>query len=585
MGIDSDIRDDLKESIKIGSVKVILSEFIPCDRNTLESISEKLMSRKSLHGEFVTMLMDTVPESTTFVSEPRCNSVRVVDFAESEYIACEASMQDPTDVVPQKEEIGMFISHEGHVIYGADIIKIENILDISESPSLSLDKLARLLIDLMIDSSMMMDTLLTHHQRRLMDCIYKGTPNTRYKFVGILSEQISPEFSDPSKYKDGEEFENELEQIIDHLEAVFRVENDNTLIIVGDAGTIVVSKSWKDYEQIITFFSLVKSAEMFVDGLFHRMSLLWDELKGARELIEKTSEGDYSVITKAQNILTESTANFTILNSTLGFLTRGFNLIAKRWMQASQDSNPIVKNFLRIDELFQELISRIKDAELTLLSLKSELEGLQTLLSTQIEQQMRRVYGALRDNTRSTSEVIRASERTGDVLNVIELILSGSIAFDIVLAVTGEYTTPWAELSLYPQYQLLYFALSIGLWLGIVIVLKRGMEWVEHRIEKSHLLRMTLNRKCDIAALDSFLSQKEIVSVTEDIFEDRFSMRVRYNHIGINKSSNTAVILDIDRKNQLLKDVIIDTQSLDVERIKNEVLKELESVFNNSTQV
>ena len=582
MNQETNIRDDLKESITIGSVKIILSEFIPCDRNTLESISEKLMSRKSLHGEFVTMLMDNVPESTTFVSEPWCNSVRVVDFAESEYIACEASMQDPTDVIAQKEEIGMYISHEGHVIYGADLMKIENTLDAVDSPSISLDKLARLLIDLMIDSSLMMDTLLTHHQRRLMDCIYKGTPNTRYKFVGILSEQINPDFSDASKYKDGEEFENELEQIIDHLEAVFRVESDNTLIIVGDAGTIVVSKRWKDYELIISFFSLVKSAEMFVDGLFRRMSLLWDELKGARELIEKTSEGDHTVITKAQNILTEATANFTILNSTLGFLTRGFNLITNRWMKASHDTNPIVKNFLRIDELFQELIKRISDAELTLLSLKSELEGLQTLLSTQIEQQMRRVYGALRDNTRSTSEVIRASERTGDVLNVIELILSGSIAFDIVLAITGEYTTPLAELSLNPEYQLLYFILSIRLWLGIVVVLKKGMEWAEHRVEKSHLLRMTINRKCNITNLDSFLSKREVVSVTEDVIEDRISMRVRYNHIGPKGNSNTAVILNIDRKNNLIQDVVIDTQSLDVERIRNEVMTDLEPIFNNS---
>jgi hypothetical protein len=253
-------------------------------------------------------------------------------------------------------------------------------------------------------------------------------------------------------------------------------------------------------------------------------------------------------------------------------------------MTASVKADSKVKDLLRIDESFEELINRISDAELLLQSLQSELEGLQTLLSTQIEQQMRRVYGALRDNTRSTSEVIRASERTGDVLNVIELILSGSIAFDIVLAITGEYTTPWGQLPAdSSDLQFVYFAFSIALWLGIVISLKKGMEWAEHRVEKSHLIHMTINQKCDIPTLDSFLRSKEIISVNEDIVEDRLSMRVKYNHVGAKGNSNTTVTIAIDRKNGLLQDVVIDTQSLDVQRIKNEVLGDLESVFDESS--
>jgi len=77
--IEEHIKDELLESIKLGGVKLILSEFLPTDRNTLEAIGQKLMSKRTLHGEFVTMLMDEWPESTTFTSEKRCNSVRVLD--------------------------------------------------------------------------------------------------------------------------------------------------------------------------------------------------------------------------------------------------------------------------------------------------------------------------------------------------------------------------------------------------------------------------------------------------------------------------------------------------------------------------
>jgi len=87
-------------------------------------------------------------------------------------------MQDPDDIVEQEEIIGMFLSHEGHVIYGCEMTKIGE-TDLSDEPTASLDHIARVVTDLMNDSSLLMDTLLTHHQRGILDCIFKGTPNSR----------------------------------------------------------------------------------------------------------------------------------------------------------------------------------------------------------------------------------------------------------------------------------------------------------------------------------------------------------------------------------------------------------------------
>lgn len=571
---DEYIKDELLESIKLGNVKVILSEFIPCDRNTLESIGQKLMSKRTLHGEFVTMLMDNFPESTTFVSEPWCNSIRVVDSLASEYIACEASMQDPDDVVEQEEVVGMFLSHEGHVIYGAQINRIYDIVE-DGSPQFSIDHLARIIIDLMNDSSLLMDTLITHQQRRLMDCIFKGTPNTRYKFVGVLAEVINPLFEDVNDYADGEEYQNEMEQIIDNLQIVHKNNRDGTITFVGEAGILIVSKNWKSYELLVSFYSLLRSAEIFVDGLFHRMELLWDELSRARNLIDKTAEGDYTVITRAQNILTEATANYTILNSTGGYLHRGFGMIHERWTQAKDSASGELMDAIGLDKSFDTLVQRIEDVELVLKSLESEVEGLQTLLSTQIEQQMRRVYNALRDNTRSTSEVIRASERTGDALNVIELILSGSIAFDIVLAITGEYVTPIAALAEDPQFQYLYFILALSMWLTLVLLLKKGMDWVRSRVEKAHLIRLSLNAKCNPEALERFIASKEITSMDEEYFEDREAVRVLYNTTTSNGEPHAVVTLTYDRKNRLLQEVSIETRSHDVSGIRKQIMEEL----------
>jgi hypothetical protein len=569
---DKHIKDELLESIKLGGVKVILSEFLPTDRNTLEAIGQKLMSKRTLHGEFVTMLMDEWPESATFTSEKRCNSVRVLDSKGSEYITCEASMQDPDDVVEQEEIIGMFLSHEGHVIYGCEMTHIGK-AGLSHEPTASLDHIARIITDLMNDSSLLMDTLLTHHQRAILDCIFKGTPNSRYKFLGLLASSIDPNEDDTEFYMDGEENQNEMEQVLDNMQLIQFIPENDTKVFMGDGGMLIVSPNWKEYETLITFYSLLRSAEIFVDGLFNRMSLLGDELTQVGDLLEKTSEGDYTVITKAQNILTGATANYTILTSTEGYLDRGFTLIAERWLQAADAVDQKLRKKLDIDRGFTSIIERINDIELVLKSIENEVEGLQALLSTQIEQQMRRVYGALRDNTRSTSEVIKANERTGDVLNVIQLVLSGTIAFDIVLAITGEYITPYAAVA--ADYPLLYFGLAIVLWFAIVIGLKKAMDWMGGRIEKDHLIRHTLNMKCDSRKIEEYLDKKVIISIDEEVQEDSEYIRTHYIFSEPEGTNTANVTLSYDRLNGVIKDIVVESHGGNVEELKEEVLQEL----------
>ncbi len=569
VSVTDEIRDELTETLSLTNIRTILSEYIPCDRNMLEAIGAKLMSSRGLEGEFVTMLMDEFPETTTFLSEEHCNAIKVIETEGSEYIACEATIGDPDDIsIEQKEEIGIYLNHEGHVVYGAELLRVGD-----TAGTVSLDKLARVLIDLTYDSSLMIETLLTQHQRRLLDCIFKGAAHSRYKFVGLMAESIVPLLGDPSQYMDGEEYQNEIEQILDELEFIHKDKDDGSIIMIGSSGIIVISEDWKKYETLVAFYSLVRSSELFVDALFHRMSLLWDELGRVRKLLEKTAEGDHTVITNAQNILTESSANFTIIKSISGYLTRGFSLISGRWEDESSHLSDDIKNLVKIDKSFLRLQSRITDTEIDMLSLESEVDGLQTLLSTQIEQQMRRVYNALRDNTQSTSEVIKANERTGNVLDVIELILSGTIAFDIVLALTGEYSS---ELAIFPQENpIVFFAMAVGLWMCIVFALKKGIDFLESRVTQSHLVRIALNSKFDVNELETYLSDKEIVSMDEELLEDREHVRVRYLYTNRDVDTEATVTLSYDRKNSTFQDVTIEGEYKDMSKLRKIVIQEI----------
>jgi hypothetical protein len=390
--------------------------------------------------------------------------------------------------------------------------------------------------------------------------------------VAILAEEIYP-LLEPHEYLDGEEHQNELEQILDSLTLVHQFPEDKTLILGGEAGIFFISKNWKKYESLASFYSLLRSTELFVDSVFHRMSLLWDEFAHVRRYIDQTTEGDYTVITRAQNILSEASSNFTILKSIGGYLNRGFRMIHSRWEDASGEIDPEVQNLFDMDDTFKRLINRIDDIEVDIRSLESEVEGLQTLLSTQIEQQMRRVYSALRDNTQGTAEVIRASERSGDALNVIELILAGTIAFDIVLALTGEYITEYASLAIDNPF--LYFIVAIFLWLGIVIVLKRGMDWLAARVKTTHLLRIAVNQPCDLEAVDKFLSEKELLSVDEELQADREMIRVLYEMDQIPNAPDVKVTLGYDRKNAFIQDVTIETASHNVGPVKDMIMSDV----------
>ena len=96
-----------------------------------------------------------------------------------------------------------------------------------------------------------------------------------------------------------------------------------------------------------------------------------------------------------------------------------------------------------------------------------------------------------------------------------------------MLAITGEYTTSWAN-DLLAQYPFLFFVLSLALWFGIVIGLKKAMDILSRRIEKEHLIRHTLNVKCNPKVVDDYLQTKTVLSIDEELQEDRELVRTHY---------------------------------------------------------
>ena len=77
---------------------------------------------------------------------------------------------------------------------------------------MAIDLLARLMVDIQMDSSSLLDSLLSPYQRSVLDVVYRGHVMQRPKFSIVLADSINPKML-AEKYMDGEDHENELRQI------------------------------------------------------------------------------------------------------------------------------------------------------------------------------------------------------------------------------------------------------------------------------------------------------------------------------------------------------------------------------------
>ena len=119
----------------------------------------------------------------------------------------------------------------------------------------SMDHISRLLVDVHINSSMIMDNILTNYQRSLMNCLYNDNTNRRPKYNIIMCKKLDPMMT-ANKYLDGSDYENEIKQVIGETYAAFDI-GDGSLIFFGRDGLLVAgSRIHQHHDLFVTYLSL-----------------------------------------------------------------------------------------------------------------------------------------------------------------------------------------------------------------------------------------------------------------------------------------------------------------------------------------
>jgi len=244
-------------------------------------------------------------------------------------------------------------------------------------------------------------------------------------------------------------------------------------------------------------------------------------VRDARHSIER-GDMDPNAINNAKNILTSVSAAVVLMNEVLNFMRKSVENMNTEWAKLDK-SIPEYKEIIQIIELedfVSKALTRIDDAHLVVSGLTEEIGGINGLVNSLTEKQMNRVNESLRDSIASLDEVTRGTERTGVALNVLEVVLSGSIAFSVLSVLVGGYT--WGDLADWVQNNIfIWTAISIAAFLGVGVSLWFVMKWLEKKNEPNLRVKISINKPCK-ENYKEFIKKQEIVTRETQILDSNF---------------------------------------------------------------
>ena len=514
----SNIRDELDEAITLAFVHVMVGEWIPFGSNQIVALNERLGAMDRCQGGLFTAVVDKNPTQTQFDVPPGLTQVTILDYDFVRFINFEAEINYPEeDGIVQVENFGIHLNVDGTVLYG---MKIEAILDRTEE-SVSVDHLARLLVDVHQDSSQILNDLLSAYQRSLLDMLFMGDSDQRGKFNMLISEGIEP-FQPAEEYMDREDKENELKQVLGDLHKSYDLGEDGVLI-VGRDGILVAGANAGDCEELLVCYLSLLCREMFIRNFFTRTFVMDDLLKRIRTLILSYTE-DPNHIPDIRLKINDASRDIILLTEILSYLSEslvGMNMPVRPKGKVEGS----LYDKLAVHQQLHDVTLRATDLEKLVHGASHELNNLQQMTDVINTKQLEDVFKSVEANTKYLVDASAANERASASLEVMQVILAGSFAFDIVDRVSGgtlNITVPdWVNAIIVDpiiSVPFLWFALNM-MWLLLVsYLLLKFMHYLGELANGALTLRVKINKKMDVKKFETYLLAKTI-EVTDAVSE------------------------------------------------------------------
>lgn len=516
----SSIRDELSVAVELANVRALVGEWIPFGSNQIVALNERLGAMDRCQGGLFTAMIDDSPNDTNFDVDCGLTSVKILDFDLVRFINFEAEIMYPEEEgVVQIENFGMHLNVDGTVIYG---LKIESILD-ALADCTCVDHLARLLVDVHQDSSRIMNDLLSPYQRSLLNMIFTGDMMARNKFNMLLADSITP-LLPASSYIDRSERETELKQVLGDIHACYDL-SDTDRLLLGRDGALLVGPEGPKREQLVILYLSLLSKELMVRNFFNRTFVLDDELVKVRRLTQTYRESPFNV-EEMRKRLQDSTQNLVLLQETLGYINESLQMQKIPRSTSGDEVGRQLKKRLAVRSMHYDVSLRVKDLFKLMDGAANKVKILQ-LQNTAIDKiTLEDTVKSIDANYTALVAASAAEQRSSASLEVMNIIFSGSFAFDIVDRLSGDDILGavgvdssrglgWLVIGVKDALvapPLVFFLLNI-LWLVIVgLSLQKLMRYLVAQALGALSLRRVFDRKLDVAKFERFLTTVKLDS-------------------------------------------------------------------------
>ena len=514
------------EHVLLDDVRVLLTEFVPMGSNEMVAFCDKLGARERVPGGMYSALqnVDSSDFSNEFdmvvgVDAETKTKIRVLDADETSHVNVEADLLElgaskTNASATQIEHFGIGFRENGVISYG---LVVNGIAD-RVKENISLDLLARLLCDAHEDTSMLVANLFSVRQRAMLHCAFKGEPDNRDKYVCVMAERATPKL-DAWSYMDGEEMENELKQIIGSTYFAHDLAEGGEVLIFGSRGVVVFGPRCERHHKLLAAHSELQARSTFLRHAFGQCFALTDALSVTRRLAQN-HEKNPTNLAKIRERLAEHASTATILYEIQAFVAESlevFDASRERLVDDADDASQTLYDVLHLKESWRRLQRRAVDMEKVVAACWRSLETLEDENRKITATKKLHIQETIERSTKNLEDAFREQARSGTTLEVTQVILSGTLAFDVVDRFSGQYLSftsiRWAVDAVQPylvDVPGMWLLLNVFAWVvlgGVVVFLMRYFRNAYCSFETK---KITLDVPVDIARWRRFIAARDV---------------------------------------------------------------------------
>ena len=583
------IRDqDLNEVITLNSVSIIVSEYIPFGSNLVVELNNCVGSTERVRGGYIAPFLDSDTDKTSLEVSSELTSVEILDYSLTNHINIEAEIRLPEQRgIVQVETFGISLNAEGTCFYG---MQVEAVMDRIKD-NISLDLLARVLVDVQQDSCTIVDSLLSQRQRDLLDIVYAGDASNRNKINLIVANSMKPVLN-AEEYLDKGVYENELKQVVGDVKAVYSI-TENDILVFGSSGLLLCGPHARSYEPLLCAYLQFITLDLFLQNMYTRLWIVNED----NNYIGKTIRSigiDPKALNQIRSRVSTLAHDIIQIDEVITYISEALHIMEVP-PEPQEKVGRSLYNRLEISGMRSQLTRRTADLKKNIEAYHLRLDDIRERVKAEAEGGVIQLNENLEQNLQSMHALQVKSADVVHSLQILQFIFAGMIAFDILDRITGDWTvmdTVWMQQfvqKVFKESVMIWFLTSMFIWILVAFIVTKTYSMMNWRSRGLITIKVRLNRRVSRDKLLIFVGRKKR-SVEERIWEgERTLVKLTYDEPEPKTWGGTSpsVIIHYDEQNNFILDIVIQykwrlaktASSLTADQIKTRVIQELEYLF------